>query len=153
MPTRGSYSVALPPLVTFLVFDTWQGLGTSLLQGRMLLGRLHERLEEPRLLQWEAASPVCEKKSLKEAHWTHGGRTKEIHVCHSTYRLCLLMAEQQNALARWIYVAAPPVTVAWVSKRRTSWGLRRRCVSELVQTNLSTLPCTSGSCVSLNNRI
>lgn len=53
-------------------------------------------------------------------------------MCHSTYKMCFLMAEQQNALASWICKAAPFVTVAW--------GLRRSCVQELGHTNPSALP-------------
>lgn len=62
VPTHGSCCVALYPWGTFSAFDTWQGLGTSLLQGRILLGRhcIYERLESS-LLQCEAAAPVCAK--------------------------------------------------------------------------------------------
>lgn len=61
--------------------DTWQGLGTSLLQGRMFLGR---RCTYGRQIQCEAAAPVC-AKNQREAHLTRGGKAKE--MCHSTYKM------------------------------------------------------------------
>lgn len=140
--------------------DTWQGLGTSLLQGRMLLGRhCIYGTQIQRAPVWGSSSCLC-KKSAREAHLTCGGKTKE--MCHRTYKMCFLMAEWQNALASWISKAAPFMTVAWLSKRRTSQSLST-AVSEnwsttILQPCLCCKPwkassCTAGFCASINKRI
>lgn len=77
VPTHANCCVALSPWDTFSVSDTWQGLGTSLLQGRILLGRhwIYERLESS-LLQCEAAAPVCAKNQQERLIWDVEGRPK-----------------------------------------------------------------------------
>lgn len=138
--------------------DTWQGRGTSLLQGKMLLGRhcIHGRQIQCAPV-WGRSSCSC-KKSAREAHLTRGGKTKE--RCHSTYRTGFLMAEEQNALASWISKAAPFMTGAWVSKSRISWSLStaENWSTTILQPYFCCEPWeassyTAGFCASINKRL
>lgn len=87
-------------------------------------------------------------------------KTKE--MCHSTYKMGFLMAEQQNALASWISKAAPFITVVWVSKSRTSWSLSTAVSENWSATILKPCLCcepwkassyTAGFCASINKRL
>lgn len=88
VPTHGSCCVALSPWDTFLVFDTWQGLGT-LLQGRILLGRhcIYERPESS-LLQCKAAAPVCAKNQRERLIWHVEVRPKR-YACATAPTKCV----------------------------------------------------------------